>query len=91
MARNFRRRPTQTRQKAKNPLKEALLGERCTLQLGRPHAADDQSATMSLWVDKYRPNALDKLDYHPDVTDQLRKLVRDKLAFSTVRGHPAVN
>jgi len=46
---------------------------------------------MSLWVDKYRPNALDKLDYHPDVTDQLRKLVRDKLAFSTVRGHPAVN
>ena len=35
---------------------------------------------MSLWVDKYRPNALDKLDYHPDVTDQLRKLVRGRLA-----------
>ena len=27
-----------------------------------------------LWVDKYRPNQLDKLDYHGDLTDQLRRM-----------------
>eukprot|EP00158_Paraphelidium_tribonemae_P001511 Partr_v1_DN24496_c0_g1_i2_m66518 putative replication factor c len=29
---------------------------------------------MSLWVDKYRPKALDKLDFHEKVTDRLSKL-----------------
>ena len=31
---------------------------------------------MSLWVDKYRPKALDKLDYHTALSQQLKKLVR---------------
>lgn len=32
---------------------------------------------MSLWVDKYRPNTLAKLDYHKAQANQLQKLVRD--------------
>ncbi|XP_065187228.1 replication factor C subunit 3-like [Sycon ciliatum] len=31
---------------------------------------------MSLWVDKYRPTSLDKLDYHRDQADQLRRMVK---------------
>ncbi|KAK2170105.1 hypothetical protein LSH36_4g05070 [Paralvinella palmiformis] len=31
---------------------------------------------MSLWVDKYRPNSLNKLDYHKDQAAHLRKLVQ---------------
>lgn len=31
--------------------------------------------TMSLWVDKYRPKSLDKLDYHEDISKRLRALV----------------
>ena len=31
---------------------------------------------MSLWVDKHRPTALGKLDYHKDQAIQLKKLVR---------------
>uniref|UniRef100_A0A4W3JTS5 Replication factor C subunit 3 n=1 Tax=Callorhinchus milii TaxID=7868 RepID=A0A4W3JTS5_CALMI len=31
---------------------------------------------MSLWVDKYRPTALGKLDYHKDQAGQLRNLVQ---------------
>ncbi|KAJ1484798.1 hypothetical protein T484DRAFT_1795771 [Baffinella frigidus] len=27
-----------------------------------------------LWVDKYRPTQLDKLDFHDDLTDQLRRM-----------------
>ena len=30
---------------------------------------------MSLWVDKYRPTSLSKLDYHKDLATHLRKLV----------------
>ncbi|KXJ11265.1 replication factor C subunit 3 [Exaiptasia diaphana] len=30
---------------------------------------------MSLWVDKYRPNSLSKLDYHKDLASHLKKLV----------------
>ena len=29
-----------------------------------------------LWVDRYRPTSLDALDYHPALTNRLRKLVR---------------
>lgn len=29
---------------------------------------------MALWVDSYRPTTLDKLDCHPDITQQLRRL-----------------
>jgi len=29
-----------------------------------------------LWVDKYRPNSLDKLDYHENITKQLRALTQ---------------
>jgi hypothetical protein len=29
-----------------------------------------------LWVDKHRPLALDKLDYHRDMAAQLERLVR---------------
>ncbi|KAJ3068714.1 Subunit of heteropentameric Replication factor C (RF-C) [Podochytrium sp. JEL0797] len=29
---------------------------------------------MALYVDKYRPTSLDKLDYHPDLTDQFKKM-----------------
>lgn len=32
---------------------------------------------MSLWVDKYRPNTLAKLDFHKSQASQLQKLVRD--------------
>ena len=32
---------------------------------------------MSLWVDKYRPTSLSKLDYHKDLATHLRKLVRE--------------
>lgn len=31
---------------------------------------------MSLWVDKYRPKTLDKLDYHPTITQNLRALAK---------------
>lgn len=31
---------------------------------------------MSLWVDKYRPTSLGKLDYHKDQAVQLKNLVR---------------
>ena len=27
-----------------------------------------------LWVDKYRPRSLDRLDYHPQLTNALRQL-----------------
>ena len=33
-------------------------------------------SSMSLWVDKHRPTALGKLDYHKDQAIQLKKLVR---------------
>lgn len=33
---------------------------------------------MALWVDKHRPNNLDKLDYHADLSLHLKKLVRDQ-------------
>lgn len=36
----------------------------------------DNTSIMSLWVDKYRPKALDKLSYHDDLSQQLKKLVR---------------
>ncbi|KAI8831608.1 P-loop containing nucleoside triphosphate hydrolase protein [Chytriomyces cf. hyalinus JEL632] len=29
---------------------------------------------MSLWVDRHRPTSLDRLDYHPDLTHQLKKM-----------------
>ncbi|KAJ3029713.1 UNVERIFIED_CONTAM: Subunit of heteropentameric Replication factor C (RF-C) [Siphonaria sp. JEL0065] len=29
---------------------------------------------MALYVDKYRPTSLDKLDYHPELTNQFRKM-----------------
>ena len=32
---------------------------------------------MSLWVDKYRPNSLTKLDYHKSLAAHLKKLVRN--------------
>lgn len=36
---------------------------------------------MALWVDKHRPNNLDKLDYHADLSLHLKKLVRkDRVA-----------
>eukprot|EP00730_Choanoeca_flexa_P013771 TRINITY_DN5689_c0_g2_i2.p1 TRINITY_DN5689_c0_g2~~TRINITY_DN5689_c0_g2_i2.p1 ORF type:complete len:354 (+),score=70.55 TRINITY_DN5689_c0_g2_i2:89-1150(+) len=31
---------------------------------------------MSLWVDKYRPKALSKLDYHPELSDNLEMLAK---------------
>lgn len=30
---------------------------------------------MSLWCDKHRPKTLDKLDYHTEQADLLKKLV----------------
>ena len=30
---------------------------------------------MSLWVDKYRPNSLAKLDYHLEQAERLQKMV----------------
>ena len=32
---------------------------------------------MSLWVDKYRPTSISKLDYHKDLATHLKKLVRE--------------
>ena len=32
---------------------------------------------MSLWVDKYRPNTFNKLDYHKEQAEKLKKLVND--------------
>jgi len=32
---------------------------------------------MSLWVDKYRPKSLAKLDYHLDLAENLKKLVKN--------------
>jgi replication factor C subunit 3/5 len=32
---------------------------------------------MSLWVDKYRPNSLAKLDFHKNLAVHLKKLVRN--------------
>jgi len=34
------------------------------------------ACNMSLWVDKYRPTTLQKLDYHKDQAVHLKKLVR---------------
>lgn len=34
---------------------------------------------MSLWVDKYRPTSLGKLDYHKEQANQLKNLVRFKV------------
>ncbi|EDV25152.1 uncharacterized protein TRIADDRAFT_26016 [Trichoplax adhaerens] len=31
---------------------------------------------MSLWVDKYRPTSLSKLDYHKDLAEQLKNLIQ---------------
>lgn len=31
---------------------------------------------MALWVDKYRPTQLDRLDYHPDISKKLKNLVK---------------
>ena len=33
---------------------------------------------MSLWVDKYRPSALSRLDFHREQAAQLRSLVRSQ-------------
>lgn len=33
---------------------------------------------MSLWVDKYRPESLDKLDYHKDLSNTLRNLANNE-------------
>ena len=30
-----------------------------------------------LWVDKHRPTSLAKLDYHEDLTERLKALVRE--------------
>jgi len=35
---------------------------------------------MSLWVDKYRPTSLLKLDYHKEQAAHLKKLVRVHLS-----------
>ena len=35
------------------------------------------SSNMSLWVDKYRPTSLSKVDYHKDLATHLKKLVRE--------------
>lgn len=35
---------------------------------------------MSLWVDKYRPTSLSKLDYHKELAAHLKKLVSDFFA-----------
>ena len=32
--------------------------------------------SMSLWVDKYRPKSLSKLDFHLDQAENLKKLVK---------------
>lgn len=32
---------------------------------------------MSLWVDKYRPTSLGKLDYHKEQATELKNLVRE--------------
>ena len=31
---------------------------------------------MSLWVDKHRPQYLDKLDFHPSINNRLKKLAQ---------------
>jgi hypothetical protein len=31
---------------------------------------------MSLWADKYRPQSLDKLSYHNELSEHLKKMVR---------------
>lgn len=30
---------------------------------------------MSLWIDKYRPNTLSKLDYHTEQAERIQKMV----------------
>ena len=35
----------------------------------------EKDAAMSLWVDKYRPTSLNKLDYHKEQASRLKKLV----------------
>lgn len=53
-------------------LKRAALNSRSsTLALPR----ELLSAAMSLWVDKYRPTSLSKLDYHKEQASRLKKLV----------------
>lgn len=38
---------------------------------------------MSLWVDKYRPTSLAKLDYHKEQANRLKNLVsKSKVAIS---------
>ena len=39
---------------------------------------------MSLWVDKYRPTSLSKLDYHKDLATHLKKLVRELFYFTNI-------
>jgi replication factor C subunit 3/5 len=34
---------------------------------------------MSLWADKYRPQSLDKLTYHNDLSAHLKKMVRSSI------------
>lgn len=39
---------------------------------------------MSLWVDKYRPTSLGKLDYHKEQATQLKNLVGNSTKSVTV-------
>ena len=39
-------------------------------------SASSSSAAATLWVDRYRPTSLDKLDYHKDQAEQLRRLAQ---------------
>ena len=43
----------------------------------------EELQAMSLWVDKYRPNSLSKLDYHKEQAKWLTRLVSE-LLFSQV-------
>lgn len=40
---------------------------------------------MSLWVDKYRPNSLQKLDYHKSQAAHLKNLVSSGIVFSSYK------
>lgn len=37
---------------------------------------------MSLWVDKHRPCALDRLHFHADISEQLKQLVRTRTSVA---------
>jgi replication factor C subunit 3/5 len=39
-----------------------------------PKERERTNANMALWVDKYRPNSLEALSVHPNLTDQLARL-----------------